>query len=196
MLIGLLGKAGAGKDTAGQHLVTRYGFVRYAFADPMRAALLQVNPTVPTVHDISQGRYPHRLAQLVGEHGWDHVKRQHEEVARLMAEFGMAIREQVHPDVWVEAGQRFITRHLYEGHHVVVTDVRLPNEVSLIRECGGLLVRIVRPDLPPDSRHQHRSDTALDDVAPDYSIVNDGDVSHLQRKVGAIAIMHTGLTPN
>ena len=38
-LIGFTGRAGSGKDTAGQVLVRQLGFKRYAFADPIKKAL-------------------------------------------------------------------------------------------------------------------------------------------------------------
>jgi dephospho-CoA kinase len=39
MLIGLSGKAGAGKDTVADYLVRCYKFQRMAFADPMKRFL-------------------------------------------------------------------------------------------------------------------------------------------------------------
>ncbi len=39
-LIGLVGRAGAGKTTVAKHLCERYGFVRVAFGDPLKVMLL------------------------------------------------------------------------------------------------------------------------------------------------------------
>jgi len=36
MIIGLLGKNRVGKDTFAEYLIQNYGFVRYAFADPIK----------------------------------------------------------------------------------------------------------------------------------------------------------------
>ena len=36
MLIGIVGKAGAGKDSIANHLIENYDFTRRAFADPLK----------------------------------------------------------------------------------------------------------------------------------------------------------------
>ena len=35
-IIGFLGKKRCGKDTSGDYLIEKYGFVKYAFADPVK----------------------------------------------------------------------------------------------------------------------------------------------------------------
>ena len=39
LIIGLIGRAGAGKDTAADYLCTAHGFERYAFAQPLKTML-------------------------------------------------------------------------------------------------------------------------------------------------------------
>jgi hypothetical protein len=42
MIIGFLGKAGVGKDTAADYLCLNYGFTRVAFADPLKRFCMEV----------------------------------------------------------------------------------------------------------------------------------------------------------
>ena len=35
-IVGICGKKRSGKDTAGEYLIEKYGYVRYAFADPVK----------------------------------------------------------------------------------------------------------------------------------------------------------------
>ena len=35
-IIGIVGKKGSGKDTAGEYLIEKYGYVRFAFADKVK----------------------------------------------------------------------------------------------------------------------------------------------------------------
>ena len=35
-IVGFLGNKGSGKDTCGSYLVEKYGYVRYAFGDPVK----------------------------------------------------------------------------------------------------------------------------------------------------------------
>lgn len=47
---------------------------------------------------------------------------------------------------------------------ILITDVRFPNEHAFVKERGGILVRIFRPDVlhTTDVSTQHASETALD----------------------------------
>jgi dCMP deaminase len=57
----LVGKAGAGKDTVADHLVRRYGFVRYAFADRLKEIARDLFP------EAFVGPKPRALLQNLGE---------------------------------------------------------------------------------------------------------------------------------
>ena len=35
-ILGICGKKRSGKDTAGEYLIQKYGYVRYAFGDPVK----------------------------------------------------------------------------------------------------------------------------------------------------------------
>lgn len=139
-LIGLTGYAGSGKDTVARMLAEDHGFARYAFADPLRAVLLDVNPWI-------SGNA--RLADLVRWHGWDRAKREYHEVRRLMQAHGEAVRQHVGANVWINA----LERRMGAEPRVVVSDVRYPNEAAWIRQRGGRVIRIVRPGVGPVNGH-------------------------------------------
>lgn len=44
--VALMGRAGSGKDSAAARLVSRYQFVRVAFADPLKESALRLDPIV------------------------------------------------------------------------------------------------------------------------------------------------------
>ena len=83
MIIGLTGYARSGKDSVAKVLVDHYGFIRLAFADPIRDLLLEVNPI------LDKGN---RLSSLVDEYGWDIAKAQ-PEVRRLLQTLGVGARK-------------------------------------------------------------------------------------------------------
>lgn len=178
-LVGLIGKAGSGKDTVGARLVAHHGYERAAFADALRAVLLDVNPLLSTY----SGRP--RLAALVDDVGWDTAKN-NREVRRLLQALGVAIREHVAQDVWVEVVMRTVDSH--PGVPYVITDVRFPNEADAIRARGGILVRIERPDAPGlGSRSLHVSETALDQYEVDYKLNNSSTLELLHERVDLLA---------
>lgn len=170
MLLGLGGKAGSGKTTVTNYLTTR-GFRVQKFADPLKSMLSDllisqgVEPgdtsmftegalkEVPT--DLLGGKSPRHAMQTLG------------------TEWG---RGQLSEDFWVEAA----LRNLGPGDRVF-DDVRFPNEAIAIRNRGGIVVNVFRPDAPQVGRHP--SENALADFAFDYVIYNDDDMETLFRRV-------------
>lgn len=65
----------------------------------------------------------------------------------------------------------------------VCTDGRFPNEVSTIRELGGKVVYIVRPDYWDYSNHP--SEVSIDRNDCDYVLVNDCSMAALLRRFGS-----------
>lgn len=77
-LLGLLGYAGAGKDTVAEFLVDHHGYTRVAFADPLK-----------------------QLARHIGWNGRkDHAGRV------LLQDLGVGVREFIGQDTWVDIGMR------------------------------------------------------------------------------------------
>lgn len=177
-LIGLMGQKRSGKDTFAGFLVERHGYVRLAFADALRDALLRVNPLV--------GRGHLRVSDVIATVGWEGAKGSPSgpEIRHLLQEFGMAVRD-TDPDFWIRSVMRRSAALREDGTPVVVTDVRFPNEADAIERQGGILVRIDRPGLPDDD--QHPSEYAWRGVLPKFRIDNDADLTKLGRDADAIA---------
>jgi hypothetical protein len=186
-VIGLCGYAGAGKDEAAKGLVDPADFMRWArvsFADPLREALLALNPVVHCSD--MKGESYWRLSDLISEWDWDHAKRRsdaRELLQRLGTEVG---RDIIDPNCWVNIARRKI-ESLPAGTNVVITDCRFPNELDMIRSLGGKLIYIERPGVGPVNGHV--SDAGLEKLrdAADSVIVNNGTVAELQATLRAAA---------
>lgn len=169
LLIGLHGYQGTGKDETAK-ILAGCGFERVAFADPMRAALLRLNPWV-------DGDFT-TLAKLVDLHGWDYAKRSYPEVRRLLQALGTeGGREMFGENFWVEQGMKQIAGK----SKVVITDVRFENEVAAVKAAGGFMFHITRPDHGPQGNHASERDLSH---LCDRTISNDGDLEHLRAQVG------------
>lgn len=176
MLIGLCGYAGVGKDTAAKVMRDELGFQRIAFADPIKGALLALDPLIPT----GEPGECIRLSQYVEDRSWSEIK-DHPEVRRLMQVLGTEVgRNLFDPDLWVKLAKRQLESMLSVGN-VVITDVRFPNEARLVRGYGGILVRIERPSFGPVN--EHLSDRASEHWAYDHHVHNDGTIPELQVKI-------------
>lgn len=175
MIIGLLGPKRSGKDTVAERLVQKHGFERVAFADALKRAAWDINPYV---------RGDIRLQDYVHSVGWE-VAKTLPEVRRFLQTLGVAMRDHVHPDTWINVVRHRLEDASWAGDSVVVTDVRFPNESRLIVSLGGFLVRLERPGLVADETSRHVSedvDAALDGL--DHLVLtNDGTVEDLWREV-------------
>lgn len=149
-LIGLMGYAGSGKDTVAARLVDHHGYARVAFADPLKA-----------------------VARAIG---WDGNK--DDEGRQLLQNLGVAMRDEVHEDVWV--GKAMVEVLRIEGP-AVITDVRFPNEAKRIRSMGGEIWHINRPGIGPVN--DHVSERAWADIAPDCAVYNSSNVPTLHSYV-------------
>lgn len=179
-LIGLTGKAGAGKNEAANAL-TKIGWKQDAFADRMRTAMLALDPWV---FDFDGGV---RLSVLVNHLGWDEAKRNHPEVRRLLQKFGTEAGRDIHgKDCWVDALFRDLD---INGPHLtppmVVTDVRFDNEALAINKRGGIVIEIVRPGLEElaQGNSAHASEAGLSRSLIDYTIENNGTIEMLHGNV-------------
>jgi hypothetical protein len=175
--VGVIGRKRAGKDSFAARLVEAHGFVRYAFADPIKAAVLALDPLVPMPDSV----HPWRLSEVVASHGWEDAK-DVPEVRRLLQHFGTGLRDTLGANVWRDYALRKVD---LEPRPVVITDVRFPNEASAIASRGGVLVRVVRPGL--EHSDTHVSETALDDRRVDYTVVNGSTLDDLRGLADAIA---------
>ena len=113
-VVGLVGFAGCGKDTAAKGLIAD-GWKAVAFADLMRAGLLLIDPVVtaapqwrftwwwpydnwlPVPRCIS--RVVH-LSELIDKYGWEDAKRLFPEIRRLLRAYGNECSNAACCDLW------------------------------------------------------------------------------------------------
>ncbi|QDY79802.1 hypothetical protein [Streptomyces qinzhouensis] len=187
--VALIGRAGSGKDTVGEHLVARFQFFRVAFADPLKTLALDLDPIVSN-EPTGYGPLSLRLSDVVRRDGWDRAK-QLPEVRRLLQRTGQALRDR-DPDVWLRPLLDKITVADRWNVPVVITDVRYRNEADALRKRGALLVQVDRPgehDHQPDQdQREHRSETELRDFPADAVLTNGGTVAELHALADQLAV--------
>jgi hypothetical protein len=174
-LLGLVGAAGAGKDTLAGYL-RLYGYRRVAFADKLKTLALAINPCI---HDPVLGIT--HLERIVNVEDWEKAKL-YTEVREFLQTLGLGAREVLGPNVWVDAALRGVPASLEAGRSVVFTDVRFPNEVARIRELGGVICKVTRPGIKRVNAHPSE-DLAWDDSQEwEYEVVNDSTQATLMRR--------------
>ena len=95
----------------------------------------------------------------------------------FLQKLGTAVRNEVHPEFWTRA------LFIKEGNNqnLIIPDVRFPNEAQIVKDHGGILIRIERPGAGAGN---HISETALDDYKGwDIVIDNVGTLEDLYKQV-------------
>jgi hypothetical protein len=95
-------------------------------------------------------------------------------VRELLQKFGTAIRNEVCDDFWVKVCLKNCTEDC------IISDVRFESEAKGIRDINGIIIRINRDGAGAGN---HISETALDDYCFDYIIDNNGTEEDLLLKV-------------
>lgn len=180
LILGIVGKKRSGKDTLAAHLIAEHGFTRLAFADALKNSMCDLNPWVRIEHDETgliygpgnvAGTAYLPLTEVITRVGWEKAK-EIREVRRLLQSHGVAMRDHVDPDLWVNVVH--VKADKVDGP-VVITDVRFPNEIEAVEHAGGYTVRVKRPQT--ETNDQHVSETILDGVYTDFFILNDTDTT-------------------
>ena len=174
MIIGLTGYARVGKDTVAELFVNN-GFTKMAFADPMREALVKLNPIINL-----GGHYAH-LGDAVERIGWEALKTLSPQIRPLLQRMGTEVgREMFGENFWVDIAMQRAAEH----RDVVFSDVRFKNEADAIIENGGAVIRILREGTAP--ANGHLSETDMDTYPVDYVIGNHGLPEDLYAKVNVL----------
>ena len=168
MIVGIAGYKGSGKDTIGKVLVDHYNFEKMSFAQPIKDL---VHHTFRIDKNILSGDGGERVFRELQMPEWFNLSPRD-----MLQKIGMSFRENLHEDVWVKLLEN---QYLKKKKHVVITDVRFPNEVSMVKK-HGLMIAVKRPNYNGDS---HESEHALDDHVFRYVFDNSGSEEALYGKV-------------
>ena len=103
----------------------------------------------------------------------------------LLQLIGTDLRNHYGESVWINESVRKINDviHINPNAVIIVVDMRLRNEMELLRAIGFTTVKILRPEREVDRDPNHASETELANVPFDYVINNSNT---LENYLGAI----------
>lgn len=172
ILIGLVGKAGAGKDT----FAMQFGSARtaLAFASYLKESLRAI--------------FGFSHAQLYGNKKEEIDQRWGISPREAMTKFGTEIMQGwMGADFWVKR-MEYMLDSCSTYPLLILTDVRFPLEAEMIKRRGGYLVEIVRPNQDTSYRDpktlNHISEQLK--VEADFVVINDKDLDHLHSEAQRI----------
>jgi hypothetical protein len=181
-IIGITGRAGAGKSTAGNWFARNHKTcIHQAFASPIKKMVNELLQSCkPKTWPISPAEY---MSPAMKETPIPYAgnKSARELMQTLGTEWG---RKAIHPDFWVSLAAAKIERMLGSGFSgetgiaAVFDDVRFANEAEMIRAYGGVILRIERPGSVLDAATASHESEEMDFEA-DLTYVNDGTLEDM-----------------
>jgi len=163
LIIGICGAKRAGKNTLADTLSLYLGLAHLSFAGPLRScvadilgmdmATLEAEKEVPI--SWLDGVTPRQMMQTMG------------------TEWG---RTMVHPELWLRALLRRIP-----PTGAIISDVRFENEAKLIKDHGGVLIRVTRTGT--GAGDAHISETPVPEQYVDYTVANNGTPAEMVDRV-------------
>ena len=211
-LIGISGKMGAGKDTAGkiiQKLHPEFELKSFAHKVKVVCSILTGFPVGnfydPGFKDSTlPEEWNHRIRANTGNNKGNIIFDKPLTVREMLQKVGTdCLRDNLHKNVWVNALlSEYDKLHLVksdqptldfaaEETHIypywIITDVRFPNEVEAIQDRGGIVIRLTR-ETTEAINGIHESETALDNFTHWNHIIDnrDGDLERLEENIKKI----------
>lgn len=188
MIIGLCGLIGSGKNTVAEHLIQEHAFYGVSFAEPLKDATACI---FGWDRDMLEGATSSDRQLREQKDEWWSQRLGFDVSPRYMLQYlgTEVMRGNLHQDIWVCATENRLLdmQKDYPILNFVISDVRFPNEVDMIKRLGGVIWHVRRGDLPDwfgqDPKHIHASETAWNNTSFDVIIYNDGSIDELKEVI-------------
>jgi hypothetical protein len=185
-LIGIHGKARCGKDTCAAYLVKYHGFIRQAFADPLKRAAQHIFGLT------DEQTWEDGYKEVVIDY-WGMSPRQM--FQKLGTEAGRNVFGQ---GLWIRRWAKFYSE-FGDVANIVVPDVRFDNEADLIRGLGGKVILLTssRGNNLDDSAKAHASEAGIVVKPGDIPLANNSSYQSLYAKIDQVidCLGHPGAAP-
>ncbi len=147
MIIGISGLIGSGKSTIATQLTEEFGFRKDSFATSLKDACAMMFdwPREMIEGDTKESR---EWREEV-DHWWANKLGIPNFSPRLALQLvgTDALRNHFNEGIWFMTLENRVRKN--PNQHVVISDVRFPNEVKFIHDQGGIMVRVSRGASPP-----------------------------------------------
>lgn len=175
-IIGITGRKFCGKDTLGNFFVENKGYQKIAYADALKDAVKaifdfddeQLNGSKKEVVDEFWNKTPRQVLQFVG--------------TDLFRNHTQELMPNVGKDIWCQVVKRKILNKLNCNPNAkfVITDARFQNEVDVVKQLGGTVIKLNRNTGCVDN---HESESLIDSLYCDHQYENNGSKEELYQQV-------------
>jgi len=207
-IIGIVGLIGSGKDTIADHLTDTHYWTRMSFAARLKDIVSLVFGWDRDLLDGRTAKSRHWREQV--DPWWSEKLGIENLTPRWVLQYwGTEVcRTGFHQDIWIRSLERQISM---SPDNIVITDARFANEIKLIGELGGKIIRVKRGPDPvwfraaeivntwdkysvvwSDSNrllkemNVHASESSWAGLPVDYIVENNGTIDELNQRINEI----------
>ena len=175
MLIGITGQKFAGKSTVANMLSEILGYKTCSFADKLKdVTCILSGCTREQLED-----YDFKENEVVPDYLQPYCLNAEKPTYRaFLQRFGSEVMRGVNDNIWIDCTLSNC------GEDCIVSDCRFPNEAKAVKARGGIVIKVVRPDVK--AKDSHQSETKIDEIEPDYTIWNDTTLENLLLNVDSL----------
>jgi len=145
MIIGVCGFIGSGKDTIADYLVNVHGFRRESFANTLKDAVASVFGWDRVMLE-GRTKEAREWREQVDPWWAERLNIPNLTPRWVLQQWGTEVcRKGFHDDIWIASVENKLRR---SKDNIVISDCRFPNEISSIKNAGGVVMRVVRGPEP------------------------------------------------
>lgn len=167
-IIGITGRAGSGKDTFADLDIFK-SYTKESFAEPINDAVIALFGLTPNhIYDV---KLKNEIVMIDGKPAWfiDNEPAS----PRLMRQWVGTdmMRNHVDDKIFI----KLMARKLTNPCHIIIADVRFENEAKFVKEHGGLIFKILRPELEKKfaDKSVHASEQGIPYKYIDHVVINE-----------------------
>jgi len=178
-LICIIGNIGVGKSTVAE-IFKQNEYVELTFADPVKQIGLILGFEQEELYGSQEKKL--KLNDFWGVSGREFMQKFATNIMRneLPKHINMNMDNKT---VWVRLCQKKINNLLKQNKKVIVSDGRFPDEINMIKEMGGIIIKIVRNN---NYDIHHESESYISKLNADIIIDNNGNIDELNKKISLI----------
>ena len=180
MIVGITGRKRHGKDTCAMYLVEKYGFIQISFAQPLKEMCKvlfnftdeQLYGDQKEVIDQEWQITPRAAFQYIG--------------TELFRSQMKHLIPNIDDNFWVKCLESKINSLIKNNPDIkiVISDVRFPNEIAMIKQQKGTIIRVNRTIL--DTIDNHESEKLISELSVNYDIQNNNSLDDLYSQLDTI----------
>ena len=179
-LIGFSGKKRSGKDTGGEYLIKKYGYIQYSFAGPLKKACQEIfmfsdeqtEGHLKEMHDERWNISARKVFQIFGT----------EMFREKLGDFFPEMKH-IQENFWIYRFEMWYKnlKKTNPNVKVVVTDIRFPNEAEIVKKLGGKIIKVERNTSM--SIDNHASEKNIDLIKGDITLTNNDTLEKYYEKI-------------